>query len=312
MHLSGSVAPSEDLEPVEAALTPQGLFTLDYIAPPPELLPFCTTLYYFRCDERDIRDVQPAAVGHVMVFLAGSGAMNFVTGHSDRSHPVSLMTPCSAAAPIAVDGPFHCIGAALSPLGWAAMTGLHAGEWADRLLPAAEILGAETAALGDRLISAYRQGTPGTTLCGDLAAFLQTRIGPVNPRHAMLMQAVSEWLSAGLDPPISALFARSAYSPRQTQRLVERYFGLPPRELRRKYRALRIVALLAEPGISDEQVAALVDHFYDQSHMIREIRHFAGRTPGRLAGERDSILSALLDVRNFREIKPRVAPLPED
>ena len=39
MHLSGSVAPTEDLEPVEAELTPQGLFTLDYIAPPPELLP---------------------------------------------------------------------------------------------------------------------------------------------------------------------------------------------------------------------------------------------------------------------------------
>ncbi len=294
-----------------AALTPPSLFTLDYIPPPPELLPFATVLYHFRCDERDIRDVQPAAVGHVMVFLAGSGEMHFATGRSDSSHRVSLMTPCSAAAPIAVDGPFYCIGAALSPLGWAALTGLHAGKWSDRLLPAGEVLGAEVEALGDEMVADYRRGVSGAELCARLAQFLLARLKPVNSRHIVLMKAVSDWLSAGFDPPMSALFARSAYSPRQTQRLVERYFGLPPRELRRKYRALRIVALLAEPDVTDEQVAELVDHFYDQSHMIREIRHFAGRTPGRLADERDSILSALLDVRNFREIAPRIAPMPE-
>ncbi len=305
---SPSIALSEGTAPV--ALTPPSLFTLDYFPPPPELLPFATVFYHFRCDERDIRDVQPAAVGHVMVFLAGSGEMHFATGRSERSHRVSLMTPCSAAAPITVAGPFHCIGAALSPLGWAALTGLHAGQWADRMLSAAQALGTEAEVLGEELVAAYRNGVSGADLCGRLGQFLAARLKPVNSRHIVLMKAVADWLSAGFDPPLSALFARSAYSPRQTQRLVERYFGLPPRELRRKYRALRIVALLAEPDVTDQQVAELIDHFYDQSHMIREIRHFVGRTPGRLADERDSILSALLDVRNFREIAPRIARLP--
>lgn len=292
------------------SLTSPALFTLDYIPAPPRLAAYATTFYHFCCDERDIRDVQPAAVGHVMVFLAGSGSMRFVTGRIDRSHGVSLMTPCSAAAEIAVDGPFHCIGAALSPLGWAALTGLHAGKWSDRLLPAREVLGAEIDALGESLVAAYRQNASGGELCERLGHFLAARLMPINPRHRAMIEAVTAWLGAGFDPPLSQLFGLTAYSPRQTQRLVERYFGLAPRELRRKYRALRIMALLALPGISDEEVALLVDHFYDQSHMIREIRHFAGRTPGRLAEERESILSALLDVRNFREIKPRVAPLP--
>ena len=291
-------------------LTPQSLFVLDYHAPPPSLEKFITTLYFFRCDEAKIRDVQPAAVGHFMVFLQGSGVMHFPGGYTDPSHTVSLMSPCSAAVPVEVDGPFHCVGAALSPLGWAALTGLHAGEWADRLLPAADHVGAEAAAIGEKLLEAYASGSGGPVLCERLADFLATKLQPVNPRHLALLSTVSEWLSSSFDPPLDDLFAASAYSKRQTQRLVERYFGLPPRELKRKYRALRVVSLLAQPDIGEERADELADCFYDQSHMIREIRHFAGRTPGFLVDDGTSILAALLDVKNFREIKPNVAALP--
>lgn len=295
----------------QADLTPPSLFELTYHAPPAQLAQLITTLYHFRCDETEIRDIQPAAVGHVMVFLRGSGVMRFPDGHIDPSHPVSLMTPCSAAVPVEVDGPFHCIGAALSPLGWAAFTGLHAARWADRLLPAQDHLGQDLATLGDSLIAAYGKGATGVDLCEKLAQFLGIIVRPVNPRHAALMAGVADWLGSGFDPDLDDLFARSAYSRRQTQRLVERYFGLPPSALKRKYRALRVVALLAQAALSEEDVHELEDCFYDQSHMIREIRHFAGRTPGYLAEDGDSILSALLDIRNFREIPPSIAPLPE-
>jgi AraC-like DNA-binding protein len=295
----------------EELLTPQALFQLDYLAPDPALAPFVTTFYHFRCDETEIRDVQPAAVGHVLVFLRGEGDMLFEGGRKDRSSLVSLLTPCSRAAPIEVDGPFHCIGAALSPLGWAALTGLHAGEWADRLLPAKGVLGDGIDQLGQQLRADYLDGRrTGDALCGDLAAFLVPLLKPVNPRHVALIRRVADWLGTSLNPEIDALVEGSGYSARQIQRLCERYYGLPPLRLVRKYRALRVVALLGQPDLPDEDVAALVDHFYDQSHMIREIRTFAGRTPGRLIGDDSSILNALLDVRNFREISPQVAPMP--
>lgn len=285
--------------------THQSLFALDYIAPSPPLAPYITTLYHFRCDEREIRDVQPAAVGHVIVFLMGEGDMIFAGGRRDRSAPVSLLTPCTRAAPIEVDGPFHCIGAALSPLGWAALTRLDAAVWADQLLAASEVLGVGTAELGQRLIADYRAGQrSGAELCGDLEAFLQPLLRPINPRHAVLIARVAEWLGGSITPELADLVNGSSYSVRQVQRLCERYYGLSPLGLVRKYRALRVVALLGQPGLPDEEVAGLVDHFYDQSHMIREIRTFAGRTPGRLIGGDNSILSAQLDLRNFREISP--------
>ena len=80
----------------------------------------------------------------------------------------------------------------------------------------------------------------------------------------------------------------------------------------RKYRALRVVALLNDPSTTDEQVAELLNYFYDQSHLIREVRTFSGRTPSRFGDDQAPILEQLLSVRNFREIKPNVAALPED
>ena len=293
------------------ALTSPSLFTLDYYPPPQTLQGFVTTFYLFRCDERDIRDVQPAAIGHLIVFLRGRGQMQFLGGRNDPSHPVSLLTPCNAAAPIVVEGPFHCVGAALSPLGWAALSGLHAGDWADRMIAARDVLGREADGLGESLVAAYRDGADADELLAPLADFLAARLKPVNPRHAALMQTVADWLGSSFDPPIEDLMDRTAYSPRQTQRLVERYFGLPPRELKRKYRALRVATALGQGDLPDTELAMLADLFYDQSHMIRELRHFVGRTPGRLAEESDTILSALINVRNYREVTPQVAPLPQ-
>lgn len=295
----------------DEALTPQTLLHLDYLPPGPVLAPFVTTFYYFRCDEREIRDVQPAAVGHVIVFLSGEGDMVFQGGRRDRSHRVSLLTPSSRAAAVEVEGPFHCVGAALSPLGWAALTGLHAGEWSDRLLPAEQVLGEGITALGERMRSDYHAGQRSAEdLCADLGQFILPLLQPVKQRHALLIRRVSEWLGTSLAPDLADLVEGSGYSARQLQRLCERYYGLPPLRLVRKYRALRVVALLGQPDLSDADVATLLDEFYDQSHMIREIRTFAGRTPGRLIGDNSSILNALLDVRNFREITPQVAKLP--
>ncbi len=307
---SGGITPLRD-DGVPSALTHESLIALDYLSVPKALEGLVTTFYHFRCDEKVIRDVHPAAVGHVIVFLRGTGRLIFAEGRADPSYPVAVLTPSCAAALIEVDGPFHCVGAALSPAGWASFTGLHAAEWSDRLLPATQVFGPAVEQLGDSLIAAYRDGTAATALCERLAELLMAQARPLNPRHLALIRAAADWLGQSLDPPTEAFYQIGPYSRRQTQRLIERYYGLSPRELKRKYRALRAATLLGMPDVSDGEIAATVDLFCDQSHLIREIRHFCGRTPKRLAGEDDTILSALLDVRNFRIIKPQIAVMPE-
>jgi len=289
---------------VDDNLTPASSIVVDYIEPVATIASYVTTLYHFRCDEAVIRDIQPAALGNLCLFPHGVGEMHFAAGHRDPNHEIGLMTPLSRATPIVVDGPFHAFGAALTPVGWAALTGLHAGRHSDRLLPAAEVLGPEIDKIGQQLLAAYRSNSMTGRECAlALGSFIERHAKPVNPRHLELVGAAGRWLGASLNPDVRDLVGMAGYSGRQVQRLVERYFGLPPRALARKYRALRAAAALSTPGMSLEQEAMIAEAFFDQSHMIREIAHFVGRTPARLTDQTTPYLSEMIDPRNLRELQ---------
>ena len=282
-NIQDSLGTIKDVEVDEAGfeLTSTSLMHIDYVAPPAAISDFVTTLYHFRCDEPVIRDIQPASVGHFALFPYGKGEMHFRAGHRDPNPEVAVMTPLSTANPIIIDGPFHSIGAALTPLGWAALTGLHAGESRDRLHDAADILGEAAVAYGQDLIARYRDGTMSGRECAlAVGGYIGSSVKRVNSRHADLIRVVNNWLGSSLSPDLGDLLEKAAYSERQVQRLTERYFGLSPQALARKYRALRAAALLSFPTLTPEFEAELGAAFFDQSHMIREINRFVGRTPG--------------------------------
>lgn len=290
---------------VDLELTESSLINVDYIAPPAAISDFVTTLYHFRCDEVKIRDVQPSSVGHLAIFPYGKGEMHFSAGHRDPNHEVAVMTPLSTANPIMVDGPFHVIGAALTPLGWASLTGLHAGEHRDRLRDAGEILGDAVVEMGQHLISQYRDGKMTGRECAlAIGDIIGRNVKPINSRHMDLIKVVNMWLGSSLNPDLGVLLDKAAYSERQVQRLTERYFGLSPQALARKYRALRAAAFLSFPSLSPEFEAELAEAFFDQSHMIREINRFVGRTPARLRDPDSPYLSELIAPKNLRELEP--------
>lgn len=294
-------------------LTAPGLVRVEHFPAPAKLQPFVTTLFTLRCDEPRISEVLPAAVGYLAILQSGTGTIRFATGRSDTAYSESLLTPTSAAALIELDGPWHMVAAALSPLGWAALTGLDAGEHADRAYDASEVLGMEIAALGEQLH--WLHGTShedGAALVTELAGFIQPRLRSLNPRHTILIARVADWLSTSFDPDLAELQVATGYSSRQLQRLVERYFGCGPKQLARKYRALRVASLLQAEETGEEQAAELINLFYDQSHLTREMRHFLGRTPSRLVKGEPSVLSAATALSNFREFKPNVARIPGD
>ena len=287
------------------ALTPSSLFRIDYLPVPTELSDYVTTFYHFTCDEEVFRDIQPASIGHLALFPIGKGEMNFRDGRSDPSHEVNLLTPFSVAAPFEVRGGFHAIGAVLSPLGWACLTGLDADANGNRLLRAADVLGDEIEELGTRLCAEYRAGTrDGASCAAELGEYIGSHLRKITPRHVEVIKTTIRWLSSSLNPTVEELYAQLSYSERQVQRLVERYFGLAPQALLRKYRALRAATFLSLPQLAPEYEAQIGEAFYDQSHLIREIQTFVGRTPARLSDDQSPYLTELLDKRNFREIDP--------
>lgn len=294
-------------------LTSSALIRIDYLPVPEALSPFVTALYHFTCDEPRLADVIPAGVGYVMALLTGTARLTFANGCAADALPLSLLTPTSGAASALAEGPLHLVGAALSPLGWGALTGLPAFEMRDQVLAAERLLGGPAAM--ERLKawqSGYASGSlNGEAIAAELGALLGANLSPLSAKHVTLIRETGAWLSSSFAPAIGDLGKASGYSSRQVERLVKRYFGSTPHELVRKYRALRVAALLQAPDCTDEAASQLIDLFYDQSHLIREMRHYLGRTPTRLAGEESALTRAINGIENYREREPSFARIPK-
>jgi AraC-like DNA-binding protein len=272
-------------------------------APPAELAPFVTQIYFFRCEELHIHDLQPAALGHLVFLLSGTGSLRFHDGHSDPLPPASVFGPGLAAAEYTFDGPLYDLGFALSPLGFVALTGKPASAYADRAVPASELFGPEIDALVERFSQGHLDGSMRLAqMVEEATAFLLARVHPVPPSHVAMIQTVIAWLSHDFDADVEILYAQLDMSRSTASRLIARYFGSAPKPLMRKYRALRAASHLCDPACPPELRTKIESLFYDQPHMIREIRHFTGRTPGALDGDDCQILRIWLSKDNYRDI----------
>jgi AraC-like DNA-binding protein len=272
--------------------------------PPPELAPYVTQFYHFRCEERVIRDAQPAALGHLAFFLRGGGSLQFQDGQVYHMAPASVFGPGMGHAEFDIQGPFEDFGLALSPLGFVALTGKSANAYADRLVDAAELFGPEVT----KLALQFREGrAKGACTVQDMVravtAFLLSKAQPVPDSHIALIQTASQWISSEFDPDVDVLFAQLPQSRSTVTRLIRHYFGASPKQLMRKYRAVRAASVLCDPDATAEMRGRVESLFYDQPHMIREIRHFTGRTPGVLDSEDTKILRIWLSKDNYRQLE---------
>ena len=118
------------------------------------------------------------------------------------------------------------------------------------------------------------------------------------------IRTVDGWLTASPSPQVPELVEATGMSIRSVERMTKHYYGLSPRMLARKYRAVRAASALARGEGLD--AAQLGDAFYDQSHLIREIKRFAGATPGQL-GKPTSYTEATTKGR--KQLAGKVSPL---
>ena len=286
----------------DTGLSPDMLEVVKFV-PPPALAPFVTQIYFFRCDQEHVRDFQPAAPGHLVFLLKGSGMLKFQDGHVDAVTKASVIGPGLASVELHIDGPLHDLGFALSPLGFVALTGRAANDYVDRAVPASTLFGLEIDILTERFITGHADGTMRLAeMVDEVAKFLLSRLNAVPPSHVHLVQTVIGWLSSDFDPDVELLYAQLDMSRSTTVRLITKYFGSAPKQLMRKYRALRAATIMVDPRAPEQMRAQVESIFYDQPHMIREIRQFAGRTPGALDSNDAKLMRLWLNRDNFRDI----------
>ncbi len=253
---------------------------LDYVVAGPGVADYVTIFYDFRANVPAFEDTERADHAQLRFRLSPGGATyRFADGSIQQAKDLHVIGPTSGATQVSTPGPVHVFGAGITPAGWAAMIGSDASSMLNRVIDATELFGDRVRQAADALIAAPDTAamvTIGEALVIDL---VRGRGGAA----VDFMRHVDVWLSDRPSPDLADLLAATGLSRRQVERRCNALYGAPPKLLARKYRALKAaVALVTEAARLDD----LLDRgFYDQSHLIREIKHFTGLTPGQMQAE---------------------------
>ena len=107
---------------------------------------------------------------------------------------------------------------------------------------------------------------------------------------------------AAPDFAIGEFAAAQDISCRTLERTVKRDFGMSPKLVQRRARALDMAAILLGVGRAQEEPEMRLRYF-DQSHLIREMKKFFDMGPGELAKGAHPILRLNLESRQRRRLK---------
>ena len=133
----------------------------------------------------------------------------------------------------------------------------------------------------------------------EMRRFVQ-RSGPAPPDPA-IVDFERECL-AGPDFSLAAFAEAHGISTRTLERKVTRDYGIGPKHVLRRARALDMAAKLLGVVMPREENAIDL-RFYDQSHRIREIREFFGMTPSELENGAHPILRVNMEARQLRRLR---------
>ncbi|MEO0462538.1 MAG: helix-turn-helix domain-containing protein [Pseudomonadota bacterium] len=266
------------------------LSQIEWIAPTADLLDFAHTFFIMRADKGEHHDIMPAYSAQIFIFVEGTGTLHFPDREPGHSGDVTFNAPMLSAAPMTLDGPVINVGASLTALGWAALSRTPVTEMHDQSVEADAFLGPEVLAPLQRATAQARAGERSAqSLFPEIEAMIRAAINSPARKpwmeHKQLLDAIDAWLISAFNPPIDDLYNNVALGQRQIQRLCKRYYGVPPAQLVKRSRAIRAAMLLAHEDLSVDLRDDVLGAYYDQAHLIHDIRRFTGRTPKKLANE---------------------------
>jgi AraC-like DNA-binding protein len=121
------------------------------------------------------------------------------------------------------------------------------------------------------------------------------------PRPEPLMTAFETLCLTDPGGSLEAFVRDHAITRRTLERTIGRDWGVTPREALRRARALDMAAVLLGVALADEEQELRLRYF-DQSHLIREMRHYFDMTPGQLKNSPSPLLRITMEIRQSRRV----------
>lgn len=258
-------------------------FNYAMIPPPAHWAEWFHTFYTLEIAVGRAEEFMPAYSAQIMIFLEGGVTIDFPGGRNDPAESLLVNAPQLAFAPCTIHGPVRLVGVSLTPTGWQRFAARPVDAVHDQVLAPDTVFAPEALAELRAHIAAAQAGEiTSETLATALATAITAQPFPLPAGHGATLAAMTAWLASSLDPPLAALHAAVDLSPRQLQRFSRRYFGVAPWQVAKRFRAIRAAMLLANPLLPHALRDAALESYFDQAHLIRNIRRYTGRTPRQL------------------------------
>lgn len=277
-------------------------------APAPDLAPWVARLYVAAVD---------APPGHrldcglfldlacVRIQLAGEWTALTRDGLQHYGRGAIFAGPQSKRMPVSVTGSFISVGIALRPGTCYAFQGLQMPDHLDRVT-----LTSSFGPTGQALTDAIPEdGSPEDWLQA-LEEVIREKAEELKRPAVDPITARFEALS--LNDPTASIsdFARECgIEQRRLERLIRRDFGMAPKQVLRRARALDMASHLR--GVADQAEAdELALRYYDQSHLIREFSELFDMSPRQFVAKPQPIMTLGLESRQARRLEAieRLAP----
>lgn len=237
--------------------------------------------------------------------LRGQWEAATVEGRKTHCRSALYFGPHTRRMEVSVTGSFTSVGMFLRPGAGYAVMRTHAADYLDRLVPCDDL-----GLPGNAVLEALSgDGTPEDWLqtMEQFCRLVVERAGgeepdPITTRFEAIAYS---------NPSVSiAEIARDCgISRRRLERTVHRDFGMSPKQVLRRARALDMASHLR--GVADQNEAEeLALRYYDQSHLIREFTDFFGMSPTQFVATPQPLMTLTLESRQARRLEAteRLAP----
>ena len=237
--------------------------------------------------------------------LRGSWTAETADGPQQLGRAALFFGPNTRRMPITVTGSFTSAGVALRPGACHALGVPSLDALCDRLAPL-ETIGLSSS----RWMGLFADGASPEDWCLAMEADLRRLIAE---QCAAEPDPVTSWVEAAAftnpETTIAALARQCGSEQRRLERIVRRDFGIPPKQVLRRARALDMASHLR--GVADlEEAEDLALRYYDQSHLIREFTALFGMSPRQFVEAPQPLMTLALETRQVRRLETiaRIAP----
>lgn len=277
-------------------------------APAPDLAPWIARLYVTIVDTPEDHEVSCGIFSDAAMLriqLRGEWIAETAEGRREMGRAALYFGPQTRRMPITVRGSFTSVGLSFRAGACHALGGIKLDTMCDKLAPLEKLGLCQTEWMN--LFSEDASAEDWCVAMEDAMREMITRSSASEPDPV----AASVEAAAFTNPEITVarLAQQCGAEQRKLERLVRRDFGMPPKQVLRRARALDMASHLR--GVADhDEAEALALRYYDQSHLIREFTALFGMSPRQFVDSPQPLMTLSLETRQARRLEmiERIAP----